>query len=143
MLKKASAAVKSTRYFFDCCFITFQSKIDEKSSAKREKRTCAQNSTKIHSWKVFFQQSNGFCSIFVVPLGPRGSPGTSREPPIMLLGHCQSIPGRAWDAPASPWELLWCAGVSQEGPGTDFGCPRECFGSISAGFWILFRKKFL
>ena len=53
--------------------------------------------------------------------GAQGRPGA-------LPGACQSIPGRAWDAPASPWELLWRAEASREGPGTDFGRPRECFG---------------
>ena len=79
--KKKQRRSKNMRRFFDRFFIDFPSKIDVKSREKREKRPCAQKSTKIHIWKVIFQQQIDFCSIFVVPLGPRGPPGTSREPP--------------------------------------------------------------
>ena len=75
---------KNMHRFFHQFFVDFPSKIDAKSRKKHEKRPCAQKSTKIHVWKVIFQQKIDVCVIFVVPLGPRGPPGTSREPPRIL-----------------------------------------------------------
>ena len=82
--KKNKRRSKNMCCFFDQFFIDSPLKIDAKSREKHEKRHCEQKSTKIHIWKVIFQQQIDFCSIFVVPLGPRGPPGTSREPPRIL-----------------------------------------------------------
>ena len=75
---------KNMHRFFHRLFIDFPPQIDATSRKQQEKRPRAQKSTKINVWKVIFQQQIDFCSIFVVPLGPRGPPGTSREPPRIV-----------------------------------------------------------
>ena len=134
MFREVCHAEKNKRHskklhrFFNRFFIVFPSKIDAKSSKKHEDRLCAQKSTEIHVWKVIFQQKIDFCSIFVVPLGPRGPPGTSREPPRIALffNILQFRLKTCTDGPP---------GGPREAPGVPPGTPRVSFlvdsGSIS------------
>ena len=125
MLKKNKRRSKNMHRFF----IDFPSKIDAKSRKKHEKRPCAQKSTKIHVWNAIFLQQIDFCSIFVVPLGPRGPPGTSREPP-RIVHFFINFQFRLKTGPDGP------PGGPREAPRVPRASPGYHFGLIFARFYI-------
>ena len=90
MLKKTSAAVRNTPFFFHLFSFVFSWKIDGKSCKKRENRVCAQKSTKERVWNDLFQQQFNFQLIFGDLLGCQGQPGTSRERSKIVIFHMYS-----------------------------------------------------
>ena len=130
MFKKTSAAMKNYMSFF----LDVSSILREKSKRNRGKITkngfVHKNRQRIHVWNVFFHYKVDLLSIFRVPLGPRGPPGTSRAPSrsLQFFINFQSRLNTGQDQPP---------GGPREAPGVPQAPPGHHFGSILDRFFGL------
>ena len=91
--------------FVHWIFFHFKWKNNGNSCKKRENRFCTQQLTKIHVRNDLFWQNSSFYSVFGIPLGCQGPPGTSEErPEIVYFSPIRLIAPES--EPARPPEAL-------------------------------------
>ena len=110
MLKKKSVVVKNCIAFCIDFSLISHDKSMQNLAKKRAKRFSAQKSTTKIVRSALLEQKIDFPLIFGLPLGARGPPRTSREPP--RIPHCfhessvasENGPGRSPGGPeGGPW----------------------------------------
>ena len=130
MLKKTSAAVNTCYVFFHQIIIDFRAKSKQNCETNTKNCLVHKNRQRIHVWNVFFHYKVDLLSIFRVPLGPRGPPGTSRAPSrsLQFFINFQSRLNTGQDQPP---------GGPREAPGVPQAPPGHHFGSILDRFFGL------